>query len=523
MSPVPASRIRILNDVPPRPDGDYVLYWMTAARRATWNFALERALDWARQSLRPLVVLEALRCDYPWASDRLHAFVLQGMAENARRFAAAPVTYHAYVEPTPGAGRGLLAALAARACAVVTDDAPLFFLPRMLRASVRHVPVRFEAVDGSGLLPLSAVERTFPTAYVFRRFLQRELPPHLPALPRADALSRARLPRLPAMPRRILRRWPGAGAALLEAEPRALAKLPIDHTVAPAAIQGGTRRAEAVLRRFLRHRLPRYTERRHDPLDDVHSGLSPYLHFGHIAPHEVFAAVARQEGWTPASLGETASGKREGWWGMSAPAEAFLDQLVTWRELGIAACARDAGWDRWAGLPEWARATLDAHAGDPRPYLTTRARFETARTHDPLWNAMQRQLVRDGVLHSYLRMLWGKKVLEWSRTPQAALRLLIDLNNKYALDGRDPNSYSGILWCFGRYDRPWAPERPVFGSVRFMSSDSTARKMPLGRYLEVYGAPLSGAAAPAARSASSRSRGARRARRPRARRASPRR
>lgn len=474
-----------------------MLYWMTAQRRATWNFALQRAVECARTLQRPLVVLEALRCDYDWASDRLHTFVLQGMADNAQRFAGTSITYYPYVEPAPGAGRGLLAALAQRACVVVGDDSPSFFLPQMQDAAARQVGVRFEVVDGNGLLPLAAVQSTAPTAFIFRRLLQRELPVHLTALPAANPLARVRLPRLRTLPRGVRRRWPAAQAAMLRAAPRQLAALPIDHTVVPVEARGGTRSAESALRRFLAHGLPRYTERRHDPLHEVHSGLSPYLHFGHIASQQVFAAVARREGWTPDRLATTASGKRAGWWGMSEPAEAFLDQLVTWRELGFTACARNSGHGRWMSLPDWARATLDAHAADARPFVYTMAAFESARTHDPLWNAMQRQLVHDGRLHSYLRMLWGKKVLEWSRTPRAALQILIELNNKYALDGRDPNSYAGILWCFGLYDRPWAPERPIFGVVRYMSSENTARKIPLRRYLEFYGEPLGAGAAAA--------------------------
>ena len=180
-------------------------------------------------------------------------------------------------------------------------------------------------------------------------------------------------------------------------------------------------------------------------------------------------------------------GRREGFWGLSAPAEAFVDQLVTWRELGYNRCALDPDHDRYETLPDWARATLDEHAADPRPHLYDLAAFERAETHDPLWNAAQNQLVREGRIHNYLRMLWGKKVLEWSRSPREALAILIELNNRYALDGRNPNSYSGIFWIFGRYDRPWGPERPIFGKVRYMTSANTARKVRVVEYVERYG------------------------------------
>jgi deoxyribodipyrimidine photo-lyase len=172
---------------------------------------------------------------------------------------------------------------------------------------------------------------------------------------------------------------------------------------------------------------------------------------------------------------------------MSVPAEAFLDQLVTWREVGLNMCTlRPDDYMRYESLPDWAQKTLADHQKDPRGALYTRAELEGARTGDRVWNAAQRELLREGRIHNYLRMLWGKRVLEWTRTPEEALEILIELNDKYALDGRDPNSYSGIFWTFGRYDRPWGPERPVYGSVRYMSSANTVKKLDLERYLERY-------------------------------------
>ncbi|MBT8477613.1 MAG: deoxyribodipyrimidine photolyase, partial [Gemmatimonadetes bacterium] len=237
---------------------------------------------------------------------------------------------------------------------------------------------------------------------------------------------------------------------------------------------------------FLRHRLSGYGDRNH-PDEDAASGLSPYLHFGHISPHAVLARLVEQEDWTPAFEGRPTNGKRAGWWGMSEAAEAFLDELVTWREVGFNMAANRADHREFESLPDWAQRTLAEHAGDPRPHLYGLEQFESASTGDELWNAAQRQLLRDGVIHNYLRMLWGKKILEWTKTPREAARVMIELNNRYALDGRDPNSYSGIYWCLGRYDRPWGPERPVFGKIRFMTSKNTARKLRLGDYLERYG------------------------------------
>jgi deoxyribodipyrimidine photo-lyase len=484
-SAVPALRIRVARDAPPRAEGAFVLYWMIASRRVGWSFALDRALEWTRELGKPLVILEALRAGYPWASDRLHRFVLDGMADTARRLRGTGVAYYPYVEPAPDVGKGLLRALAGHAAVCVTDDFPAFMLPRMVDAAARQVPVRLEAVDSNGLLPLRAAGEAFATAYSFRRFLQKALPEHLGAMPVADPL-RHRPPRSRGLPRDVTRRWPPASAALLRGRPEALAALPIDHSVGVAGTRGGTTAARAALTGFLTARLPRYAEDRNQPEEEATSGLSPYLHFGHVSAHEVFTRIAHREDWSPADLPARATGSRSGWWRMSAAAEGFLDQLVTWRELGFNMCAHRADHDRYESLPDWARRTLAKHARDRRPALYSARQLEQAATGDPLWNAGQVQLAREGRLHNYIRMLWGKKILEWSKRPEDALAVMIELNNKYALDGRDPNSESGIFWCLGRYDRPWGPERPVFGTVRYMSSENTARKLRVRGYVERY-------------------------------------
>jgi deoxyribodipyrimidine photo-lyase len=481
---VPAVRVRRCNRLPARDDGDYVLYWMIAARRAGWSFALQRAVEHARRLGKPLVVLEALRAGYRWASERVHAFVIEGMSDNARAFASRPVTYLPYVEPESGAGKGLLEALAARACVVVTDDSPVFFLPRAVTAAAGRLPLLLEAVDGNGLLPLAATDAVFPTAFAFRRLLQGVLPEHLEEAPVPDPLAGVGLPHLPSLPEEVTRRWPAASPALLECEHSAIAALPVDHHVERVPeVRGGRSVGVASLRCFLNEKLARYHEARNQPEQDATSGLSPYLHFGHVSAHEVFAAVAERERWTADRLAPKASGKRAGWWGMSVAAEAFLDQLVTWREVGFNFASRRDDAERYDSLPAWARATLEKHVGDRRPHLYALEQLEQAATHDPLWNAAQAQLVREGTIHNYLRMLWGKKILEWSPTPRQALEVMLELNNRYALDGRDPNSASGILWCLGRYDRPWGPERAIFGTVRYMSSENTARKVRVAKYI----------------------------------------
>jgi len=470
----------------PAGGGRYVLYWMIGARRARWNFALEHAVHEARTRGVGLVVFEALRADYPWASARFHRFVIDGMADNARAFAVPGLTYFPYVEPRPGEARGLLEALASEAALVVTDDVPGFFQPRMVERTADRLPVRLDAVDGNGLLPLRAADHAFPTAYAFRRFVQNTLASHLADRPLAHPLA-DRLPApAPALPEAVAARW--RAWPLDGTDGAAFLALPIDHGVMPTeALRGGTSAARAHLDRFLAHGLARYADDRNDADDEVTSGLSPYLHFGHISSYEAFDAVMTREGWL-GDVPRVGRGTRTGWWGVSPAAEAFLDQLVTWRELGYNMCAHRPDFDQYTSLPSWALATLSKHASDPREPLYPHEALDAADTYDPIWNAAQRQLRREGRLHNYLRMLWGKKILQWSASPEQALASMIELNNKYAVDGRDPNSYSGIFWTLGRYDRPWGPERPVFGTIRYMSSENTARKIKLKGYLERHAA-----------------------------------
>ena len=263
----------------------------------------------------------------------------------------------------------------------------------------------------------------------------------------------------------------------------------MDHNVCAVEKQGGPREADRVMKGLVLHRLPLYPENRNHPDEEGASGLSPYLHFGHISVHEVFHQVAEQEAWSLEDLSQKATGGRSAWWGMGEAAEAFLDELITWRELGYNMTWQSNVYDRYESLPDWALKTLADHERDKRPYIYTLDQFENAQTHDHLWNAAQTQLLREGRIHNYLRMLWGKKILEWTASPRDALEVMLELNNKYALDGRDPNSYSGIMWVLGRYDRPWGPERRIFGKVRYMSSKNTARKVRVSEYLEKYKPP----------------------------------
>ena len=487
---IPEVRIRTLNRHQVRKDGDYVLYWMIAFRRVHWNFALDHAVELARELDKPLVLFEALRCGYAWACDRFHKFVMDGMAEKIGALADAPVRYYPYVEPEPDADKGLLAAFAEQACAVVTDDFPCFFLPRMVESAAGKIPARLEAVDSNGLLPLRAADQVFPTAYAFRRFLQKNLPHQFEHFPKHDPLAKLKLPALKALPKEITKRWPAATKEWLE-DAASLAALPINHGIGRAtgsgAVVGGEAPAQKMWSEFLKSKLDRYGEDRNEPAEEATSRLSPYLHFGFISSHQMFHELMEREKWSPKKLALRTDGSRSGWWGASANAEQFLDQFITWREVGYNFSSHRADYDSYESLPDWAKATLAKHAVDERAVMYTLKDFAEARTHDPLWNAAQRQLMAEGRIHNYMRMVWGKKILEWSRTPEEALEIMIELNNRYGLDGRNPNSYSGIFWCLGRYDRPWGPERPIFGTIRYMSSDNTARKLHVKEYLQKYG------------------------------------
>jgi deoxyribodipyrimidine photo-lyase len=479
-------RLNLLVDRPIDPRGDYVLYWMTAERRTFWSFALQRAVGLAQRLDKPLLVLEAVDADYPWASTRFHTFLIQGMVDNQKRFAEAGVGYLPYVEPEPGAGRGLLRRLSARACVVLGDERPAYRYPSLQARAARRVEARFELVDGGTFSPLRLPSKEHGRAVDFRRHLHKVAAAGLLDRPVPDPLAE-KLPAFDHLPSDITARWPAADLRSL-LTPGGLGHLPIDASIGPVSGKpGGSTEAGRRFQAFL-GRISKYTERNHP---DVHAptGLSPWLHFGHISASEMGWTVLDREGWTPERMNRAAFSKQQGAWGLSPGAEAFLEELLTWRELAFhTAFLQPEGHARYEGLPGWCRATLAAHAADARESLYSLDTLAAGRTADPLWNAAQRELRETGVIHNYLRMLWGKRVLAWTPDPQTAFLTLIELNNRYALDGRDPNSYAGIAWCFGRYDRPWGPERPVYGTIRFMSSASTRKKLEMDAWAKRFGA-----------------------------------
>ncbi|KAA3611916.1 MAG: deoxyribodipyrimidine photolyase [Planctomycetota bacterium] len=484
MKPFPEHRIRLLNRKEIRTDGGYVLYWMTANRRLHYNFALQRAVQWARSLGKPLLILEALRCDTRWASDRSHAFLLQGMNQHRRELEGSAVGYFPFVEKKPGEGKGLLQHLANHAATVIADDSPAFIFPAMLKRAASLCPVPLEAVDSCGLVPLQAPNKAFHRAVDFRRYCQKELEGHLQLRPLRRPLPGSGLPPFKRLPAGTRKRWPQATAGLLSAKTTNLQSLPLDHEVTPLPAIGGEKEARKRWRRFMKQDLDHYGEPNKHLLEEVHSGLSPYLHFGHLSSHEIIQDLYRRAGGFPDSFPTANRGSVHGWWGLPEAWERFLDQVITWRELGFQFHHRFENAESYESVPVWARRSLAKHQKDRRSALYSLETLEAAETGSKLWNAMQRQLITEGRIHGYLRMLWGKQLLAWFQEPEQAFEALVHLNNRFALDGRDPNSYSGISWCFGRFDRPWGPERPIYGNVRYMNEAGAGRKFHLAPYLD---------------------------------------
>lgn len=434
---------RVAGDENPR--GDFVLYWAQASRRLRQNLGLEHAIARADALGVPVVVYEALRPDYPYANDRLHAFVVDGVAQNRRDAAARGLRYLFFLPRTRDEARGVVRRLASRARLVVTDDYPTFILRDQTRAFAARTPVALELVDGNGLLPMRAMPKEQYAAKQFRDRAYKLLERHWTPIRDAEV-------------RRFFR-----GDLDVDETLHPIADCAIDHSIAPVATKGGREAALARLEAFVRESLDGYAKL-HSKSPQHTSGLSPYLHFGHLGIHEIAERI----------LAAGASAE---------DVDAFLEQAVIRRELSFNLCFFNERHESLEALPDWAKKTLDAHRRDRRKPLYDAAELEAAETYDEVWNAAQQQLLGTGTMHGYLRMLWGKKAIEWMETPEAAHAFLVEQHGKYALDGRDPNTHAGVLWCFGKHDRPWAPQRPIFGMVRWMSSESTRKK--LGKAWEV--------------------------------------
>ncbi|RJU96500.1 MAG: deoxyribodipyrimidine photolyase [Candidatus Poseidoniales archaeon] len=492
---IPSSRLNIHGA--PNTDGEVIVYWMTAARRPYRNHALEHAVNLAREHGLPLVVIECLALHHRWANDRISTFVLQGMSDNRETFSTSGVTYVPYVETKRKEASTLLKTWLHHAFACVIDDYPTYYPKHVLNTALEVKPCEVHVVDSNGFMAMRAQGRDFSTAYSLRRHLHKTIREHMHEFPASRPLDGTEdlpiydekkihavfeLANTPVTPYEFIWRVSEGG----DVGRNALSTLSIDHDVQPVlGKRGGHLEGRRRWKEFFADRLSSYHEKRNKPQERGASGLSPWLHFGHISVHAILHDIFTHHRWDVSLVNPPNDGRRRGWWGLNEPVEAFLDQIITWRDIGFIHCAMIENHTKYESLPLWARNTLGEHAEDERPYLYTFEELETATTHDPLWNAAQNQLRQEGIIHNYLRMLWGKKILEWSPSPEIAMEWMIALNDRWALDGRDPNSYTGIGWVLGKFDRGWT-ERPVYGKIRCMTSASTARKFSTKDYVEKY-------------------------------------
>ena len=456
-----------LNGKTYNPDGEYVLYWMQATHRVEENWALRAAMRAANRVNRPLVIHQGLDPTYPHASDRHHTFILQGARETARRADALGLHYQFVLRRARDDDRRVVDRLAARAYVVITDLFPTAGVRERSERFAARVPCRTLAIDSYCAVPSGLFTKAEYGARTIRPKLARLLDHSIEPVDDAMAMKPVR-----ASLRRTLEDITGVATMPRDRSDADLAgdvaHCEIDHEVPAVALQGGSAAAEARLMHFAAHDLHGYAERRNEAgLDDGTSRLSPYLHYGQL-PSAGVVRVARASGAGAESL------------------DAFIGQVTTWRELAFNWCVRTRDFDRLSSLPAWVQRTMAAHEGDARPVLYDMETLERGETHDSLWNASQLQLRRTGVIHNYPRMLWGKTLLLWTPDYETARRTMYRLNDKWALDGRDPNSVGGIMWCLGLWDRPWG-NKQVWGGIRPMVTSRAKHKFNVARYIANHG------------------------------------
>jgi len=441
------SRIKKLNDQPTR-KGRYVLYWMQASVRTIDNPALLYAIQQAEELGLPVLAVFGLTDSYPEANLRHFTFLVEGLRDVEQELEKLGIRLAVLkAQPDETALR-----LAAEAALLVTDRGYLVHQRRWRESVARRAPCPVRQVEGDLVLPVEEVsDKSEWAAATIRRKINRIrdqflLPGGPLRAPSKDSLGI---------------RIDGA----VKPDQELIGTLNIDRSVRPAArFKGGGSRALGRLKQFCTDSLRYYHSLRNDPAQEHQSNLSPYLHFGQISPLTVALAVRAARGAPREAI------------------DAFLEELIVRRELAFNFVYYDQHYGSYACLPEWAKRTLEEHRKDSRPYLYSREQLEGANTHDPYWNAAMEEMRLSGKMHGYMRMYWGKKILEWSESPEQAYETALNLNNRYFLDGRDPNSYAGVAWCFGKHDRPWM-ERPIFGKVRYMADSGLRRKFDMDSYL----------------------------------------
>jgi len=476
-------RVRVLADGPPRSAGP-VLLWMQQAQRARANAALAHALAIGALIERPVAVVVGLTPDYPEATARAYAFMLEGLREVRDDLARRGIGFALGIgEPDE------VALAAARYAAVLVVDRGYLRHQRAWRARVAaEAACPVVQVEGDAAVPVDvASDKAEVAARTLRPKLWRVLDDYLDPVPDADPSVR----------------WAGGPpsvapfedvAAALADPVRLRRRVGVDERVAPVSgmFPGGARAAAERLRRLIGEVLPGYADDRNQPQRDGVSYLGMHLHFGQVSPVEVLRRV-RAAAEAAGRRSEPADGAD----GVARGAAAFVEELLVRRELAINHVERCADYGDYAALPAWARRTLALHASDPREHLYDDDALLGAATHDPYWNAAMREMRDTGYQHNYMRMYWGKKVLEWSASPEQAYERLLRWNNRLLLDGRDANSYAGVGWVFGLHDRPWA-ERAVFGTVRYMNAAGLRRKADPESYVRKVEARVAALRGPAA-------------------------
>lgn len=444
-STIDPERIRTLGNGEPDPGARFVLYWMQASQRAEHNPALEFAVQRANETGCPLVVVMVVMPDDPDASVRHLTFAVGGMQRTVRALSRRGIRSCVRV----GAPADIVAELAADAVELVVDRGYLRHQRAWYRELPRRVPLRITQVEGDVVVPIDLVsDEVEYAARTIRPKIERHLDRFLVDL-HTTAIEDRTTPEGTTSDV-DLDTMDGASSI---AEWLVDLGVPSD----PGPVDGftpGTSAARSTLRRLL-ERLDTYHEDRNRFADpDSTSSLSPYLHFGQISPVAVATAVRRRGG--------------EG-------ADAFIDELVVRRELAMNFVARHPEYDSYSALPAWARESLDEHRDDEREHVYTAAELEAGRTHDEIWNEAMRRVREEGWIHNQLRMYWGKQIVRWTNTPEHAHRTLLRLNNRHFLDGRDPNSYANVGWCFGLHDQGFA-ERDVIGKLRPFTTAALDRK-----------------------------------------------
>ena len=445
---VDSGRITRLNDLPARDGGGYVLYWMQQSQRVEDNHALAWAVQLANERGQGVVVCFGLTASYPDANLRHYHFMLEGLRDVERRLRECGIAFVV----RQGEPFEVAVQLASDASLVVADRGYLRHQRRWRDTVAEEAGCAVYEVETDAIVPVETVsEKQEFAARTIRKKLWHWFD-------RFAVDVQAEAPAESSLDMDLA----GIG---LDSPDTICDDLGVNRSVQPVdeLFRGGAEEARRVLRAFIDQNLPGYAQHRNQPQTDDVSHMSKYLHFGQISP--VFVASAILD----AAVDEST--------------DAFIEELLVRRELAINYVFYNENYDSWEGLPDWAKKTLAEHRGDEREYVYDEIQLVHAETHDPYWNAAMREMRETGYMHNYMRMYWGKKILEWTADPEEAYAVALRLNNRYFIDGRDPNSYAGVGWIFGLHDRPWQ-ERPVFGKTRYMSASGLERKADPDAYIE---------------------------------------